>query len=296
MKINSLALSPLRGGEGGGTSRSEKESDMEKKKIGIIGCGNMGEAILRGLYQKGMTQGIRVSEPRGDRREYIKKKYGVEAIPDNRTIASQSQVIILAVKPQELKGVLQEIAPALDSLTLLISIAAGASLGAIAAILAKEVRLIRAMPNIAALALESATALSPGAEVSAADLETAREIFNALGRTVIVSESLMDAVTGMSGSGPAYVSLFIEALADGGMRMGIPRKDALEMAIQTVLGTARLLSEQGEPPAHLKDRVASPGGTTIAGIAALEAKGFRGAVMEAVAAATQRSKELAKLQ
>jgi len=274
----------------------EKELEMQKRKIGIIGVGNMGEAILRGLHQKGMTKGIVVSEPRPDRREYIKKNYGVEALPDNRAITSQAQIIILAVKPQELKGVLQEIAPSLGSATLLISIAAGASLGAIASILAKEVRLIRAMPNIAALALESVTALSPGAGVSAADLEIARDIFNAMGRTVVIPESLMDAVTGMSGSGPAYVSLFIEALADGGVRMGLPRKDALEMAIQTVLGTARLLTEQGEHPAHLKDRVASPGGTTIAGIAALEAKGFRGAVMEAVAAATQRSKELAKLQ
>lgn len=269
---------------------------MQKKKIGIIGCGNMGEAILRGLHRKGTTKGIVVSELRPDRREYIKKTYGVETLSDNRAVASQVRVVILAVKPQELKGVLREIAPALEPSTLLISIAAGASLGAIASILAKDVRLIRVMPNIAALVLESATALSPGAEVSAADLEQAREIFNAMGRTVIIPESLMDAVTGMSGSGPAYVSLFIEALADGGVRMGLPRKDALEMAIQTVLGTARLLSEHGEHPAHLKDRVASPGGTTIAGIAALEAKGFRGAVMEAVAAATQRSKELAKLQ
>ena len=136
---------------------------MQKKKIGIIGCGNMGEAILRGLHRKGMTKGIVVSELRPDRREYIKKNYGVETLPDNRAVASQVQVIILAVKPQELKGVLQEIAAHLDSATLLISIAAGASLGAIASILAKDVRLIRAMPNIAALALESATALSPGA-------------------------------------------------------------------------------------------------------------------------------------
>jgi pyrroline-5-carboxylate reductase len=269
---------------------------MQKKKIGIIGVGNMGEAILRGLHQKGMTKGIVVGEIRPERCAYIKENYGIEAIPDNRKVASQVQVIILAVKPQELKGVLQEIAPALDSATLLISIAAGASIGAIASILAKDVRLVRAMPNIAALALESATALSPGREVSAEDMEIAQEIFNAMGRTVIIPESLMDAVTGMSGSGPAYVSLFIEALADGGVRMGLPRKDALEMAIQTVLGTARLLSEHGEHPAHLKDRVASPGGTTIAGIAALEAKGFREAVMEAVAAATQRSKELAKIQ
>jgi pyrroline-5-carboxylate reductase len=269
---------------------------MQSKKIGIIGVGNMGEAILRGLHQKGMAKGIMASEARPDRRDYIKKTYGVEVMTDNRKLASQAQVIILAVKPQELKGVLLEIAPALEASTLLISIAAGASLGNIASILAKEVRLVRAMPNICALALESATALAPGGGASAEDIAAAQEIFNALGRTVAIPEALMDAVTGMSGSGPAYVSLFIEALADGGVRMGLPRKDALEMAIQTVLGTARLLSEHGEHPAHLKDRVASPGGTTIAGIAALEAKGFRGAVMEAVAAATHRSKELAKIQ
>jgi pyrroline-5-carboxylate reductase len=269
---------------------------MLKKKIGIIGGGNMGEAILRGLHNKGMTKNIVVGETRPDRGDFIKKTYGVEVEQDNKKLISETQVIILAVKPQELKGVLQEIAPALDSATLLISIAAGASLGAIASILDKRARLVRAMPNIAALALESATALSVGGETTDEDLEVAQEIFNALGRTVVIPEQLMDAVTGMSGSGPAYVCLFIEALADGGVRMGLPRKAALEMAIQTVLGTARLLSEQGEHPAHLKDRVSSPGGTTIAGIASLEAKGFRGAVIEAVASATQRSKELAKMQ
>jgi pyrroline-5-carboxylate reductase len=152
------------------------------------------------------------------------------------------------------------------------------------------------MPNIAALTLEAATALAAGGGATAQDVEIAQEVFNALGKTVVIPEGLMDAVTGMSGSGPAYVCLFIEALADGGVRMGLPRKEALALAVQTVLGTARLLAEQAEHPAHLKDRVASPGGTTIAGIAAMEAKGFRGAVMEAVAAATQRSKELAKMK
>jgi len=269
---------------------------MLKKKIGIIGGGNMGEAILRGLHQKRMAEGIAVSEIRSDRHASLKKHYGVEVVSDNRKLASQAEVIILAVKPQELQGVLREIAPALDSSTLLISIAAGASLGAIASILDKGARLVRAMPNIAALALESATALAKGGEASDEDLKVAQEIFNALGKTVVIPEALMDAVTGMSGSGPAYVCLFIEALADGGVRMGLPRKEALELAIQTVLGTARLLTEHSEHPAHLKDKVSSPGGTTIAGIAALEAKGFRGAVMEAVASATQRSKELAKMK
>lgn len=269
---------------------------MLKKKLGIIGCGNMGEAILRGLHHKGMAKNIAVSEVRADRHASIKKDYGVEVVSDNRQVASQAEVIILAVKPQELKGVLQEIAPVLDPATLLITIAAGASLGSIASILDKSARLIRVMPNIAALALESATALSAGGEATEEDLQVAQDIFNALGKTIIIPEALMDAVTGMSGSGPAYVCHFIEALADGGVRMGLPRKEALEMAIQTVLGTARLLTEQGVHPAHLKDRVSSPGGTTIAGIASLEAKGFRGAVMEAVASATQRSKELAKMK
>jgi pyrroline-5-carboxylate reductase len=269
---------------------------MQDKKIGIIGVGNMGEAILRGLHQKETARGIVISEARPERKDFIKTTYGVELAPDNKKLASQAQVIILAVKPPDLKGVLEEIAPVLDSSKLLISVVAGASLGAITAILDKDVRLVRAMPNICALALESATALAPGAGTTTDDREIAQKIFDALGKTMIVAEPLMDAVTGMSGSGPAYACLFIEALADGGVRMGLPRKDALEMAIQTVLGTARLLSEQGEHPARLKDRVASPGGTTIAGIAALEAKGFRGAVMEAVAAATQRSKELAKIQ
>ncbi|MBW2038401.1 MAG: pyrroline-5-carboxylate reductase [Deltaproteobacteria bacterium] len=269
---------------------------MLKKRIGIIGVGNMGEAILRGLQKKGVAEGIAASDIRPDRRDYIKRTYEVEVVQDNLQLASQVQILILAVKPQELKRVLQEIAPALDSSKLLISIAAGVSLGTIASILDKDARLIRAMPNIAALVLESAIALSQGGEASAEDLEVAQEIFNALGTTVVLPEALMDAVTGMSASGPAYVCLFIEALADGGVRMGLPRKEALEMAIQTVLGTARLLSEGGEHPAHLKDRVASPGGTTIAGVASLEAKGFRGAVMEAVASATQRSKELAKMK
>ncbi len=269
---------------------------LRGKKIGIIGVGNMGEAILRGLHQKGMAKGIVVTDIRPDRQVYIKKTYGVEVVSDNRQLSSQVQIVILAIKPQDIKGVLQEISPALDSSKLIISIVAGVSLGTISSILDKDLRLVRAMPNIAALVLESATALSQGGEASAEDMEMAQGIFGALGRTVVLPEVLMDAVTGMSGSGPAYVCLFIEALADGGVRMGLPRKAALELAIQTVLGTARLLSEGGEHPAYLKDRVASPGGTTIAGIASLEARGFRGAVMEAVASATQRSKELAKMK
>lgn len=268
---------------------------LREKRIGIIGVGNMGEAILRGLQDRGVAEGVVVSEIRPDRSDYIARTYRVEAIPDNQQLTSQVQIVILAVKPQEMEGVLREMSPALDSSKILISIVAGASTAAISSILQKDLRLIRAMPNIAALVLESATALSPGGDASAEDLEVAQAIFEALGTTVVLPEALMDAVTGMSASGPAYVSLFIEALADGGVRMGLPRRDALELAIQTVLGTAKFLLEQGEHPVKLKERVASPGGTTMAGIATLEASGFRGALIEAVTSATQRSKELAKM-
>ena len=269
---------------------------LSGKRIGIIGVGNMGEAVLRGLQNKGLAEGVAVSDIRPDRRDYIQNTYGVEVVPDNRQLTSQVQILILAVKPQDVRGVLGEISPALDSAKILISIAAGVSLGGIASMLGRNLRLIRAMPNIAALVLESATALCQGKEASGEDLEVAQEIFGALGRTVLLPESLMDAVTGMSASGPAYVSLFIEALADGGVRMGLPRREALELCIQTVLGTAQLLLEQGLHPGELKDRVASPGGTTMAGIASLEARGMRGALIEAVVSATQRSKELAKMQ
>lgn len=264
------------------------------KKLGIIGAGNMGEAILRGLHQKGLTEGILVSELCPAHRKHVASAYGVKVVEDNKGLASEAEVIVIAVKPQEIASVLEEISPYLRQETIIISIAAGVSLGTIASILGSKARLIRVMPNIAALALESATALARGENATDEDLRVAQEIFSNMGKTVVIPEYLMDAVTGMSGSGPAYVALFIEALADGGVRMGLPRKEALDLAIQTVLGTAKLLADTGEHPANLKDMVASPGGTTIAGIAALEARGFRGMVIEAVAAATQRAKELAK--
>ena len=268
---------------------------LRGKRIGIIGVGNMGEAIVRGLQKKGFSEGIAASDVRPDRRDSIKKTYGLEVFSDSKQLASQVDIVIVAVKPQDLRGVLEEISSALDPSKILISIVAGASLATISSILGQNLRLIRAMPNIAALVLESATALSQGGEASAEDMEVSQEIFDALGRTVILPETLMDAVTGMSGSGPAYVCLIIEALADGGVRMGLPRREALELATQTVLGTSRLLLEQGIHPGELKDKVASPGGTTIAGIASLEARGVRGAMIEAVISATQRSKELSKI-
>jgi len=264
---------------------------IEGSIIGIIGVGNMGEAILRGLYTKEIG-GIIISEKKDSRREYIQRTYNVDAASDNLELASRADIIVLAVKPQDAKVVLEELCPQMDESKLLISLAAGITIEHACSFLGTEARLIRAMPNMAAIVLESATVLTRGGNASEKDMDTARELFDSLGKTVVLPEGLMDAVTGLSGSGPAYVALFVEALADGGVRMGLPRQEALELAAQTVLGTARLLLETGEHPAVLKDRVASPGGTTIAALSVLEHMGFRGAVIEAVMASAARAREL----
>jgi len=267
---------------------------LEGKTIGIIGVGNMGEAIVRGLKNRG-AEGTIIYDVRAARREYVHNTYGVKVAADNYDLAEKADIIIVAVKPQDAKTVLEELCPSMSASKLLISIAAGISTEGLCSFLGAETRLIRVMPNVAAMVLESATALSRGSNASEEDLEVAREIFDTFGRTVVLPEALMDAVTGLSGSGPAYVAIFVEALADGGVQMGLPRKEAMELAIQTVLGTARLLLDLGEHPGVLKDKVTSPGGTTIAGIASLEERGFRGAVIQAVRSATRRSEELGKL-
>ena len=203
-----------------------------------------------------------------------------------------ADVIILAVKPQIMGAVLKEIAPVVDDGKLLISIAAGVATKKLREHLGKTARLIRVMPNTPALVLEGVTAVARAEGLKPGDLEAAQELFGAVGRVVVLDEGAMDAVTGLSGSGPAYVAIAIEALADGGVKMGLDRATATLLAAQTVLGSARLILETGVHPAQLKDMVSSPGGTTIAGIAALEDGGFRRALMQAVERATLRSREL----
>jgi pyrroline-5-carboxylate reductase len=267
---------------------------LQGKKIGIIGAGHMGEAILRGLVGEDVSD-VLVCDVKSERRDHIETTYNVQTVGDSSAVVETCDIIVLAVKPQDAKPVLEGVCPFVDRSKLLISIVAGISVGAICSFLGANMRLIRAMPNIAAMVQESATALVRGADATEEDLETARAIFDALGSTVVVSEELMDAVTGLSGSGPAYVSMFIEALADGGVKLGLTRKDALTLAVQTVLGTAKLLLKTGLHPGMLKDRVASPGGTTISGIGALEDRGFRGTVIDAVVAAAERAEELSSL-
>ena len=266
---------------------------VRDKRVGFVGGGNMGEALVRGLTKTGLmpTGHLLMADVRADRLEELKRLYGIVVIPDNVTLVRRADVVILAVKPQILGEVLDEIAPATPG-KLLISVAAGVSTSEIRRHLPPGTRMIRVMPNTPALVLEGATAIARAAGLEEGDLDTARQIFEAVGRVVILDEEMMDAVTGLSGSGPAYIALVVEALADGGVRVGLDRKTAMTLAMQTVLGSARLLIDTGMHPGQLKDMVSSPGGTTITGIHTLEAGGLRRTLIDAVERATQRSREL----
>jgi pyrroline-5-carboxylate reductase len=266
---------------------------IQDTRVGFVGGGNMGEALVRGLTKTGLVRRghLLMADVRADRLEDLKRLYGIVVIPDNVTLVRQADVVILAVKPQVLGAVLDEIAPA-SSGKLLISVAAGVSTSQIRRHLPPDARMIRVMPNTPALVLEGATAIALAAGLEDGDLDMARQIFEAVGRVVILEEEMMDAVTGLSGSGPAYIALVVEALADGGVRVGLDRKTAMTLATQTVLGSARLLIDTGMHPGQLKDMVSSPGGTTITGIHTLETGGLRRTLIDAVERATQRSREL----
>jgi pyrroline-5-carboxylate reductase len=269
---------------------------MKGKKIVVIGGGKMGEVITSGILAAGLGQpgSVTVTDIVPDRLAYLKGKYAVATTEDNRKAAREADIIVLAVKPQGIDDVLKELAPVIDRKKLVISIAAGIPIRIIAGHLKKGVPIVRVMPNTPALVGEGAAALAAGENASGADLAAARMIFDALGVTVVVKEDLMDAVTGLSGSGPAYAFIIIDALSDGGVLMGLPRDVALKLAAQTILGAAKLYLDSLKHPGELRDMVTSPGGTTIAGIHALERGGLRSALIHAVEAATLRSKELGK--
>ena len=264
--------------------------------VGFIGGGNMGEALIKGLLGASLVPAtaIHATDVRLERLKELDRQYGIQVSSDNADLVRHSDIIILAVKPQIMDSVLKEIAPAVTRKKLLISIAAGVSTAKIRAVLHKDARLIRVMPNTPALVLEGVTAIAKADNLEPDDLDTAGEIFSAVGRVVVLGEDLLDAVTGLSGSGPAYVAVVIESLADGGVKMGLDRVTAMTLATQTVLGAAKLLLETGLHPGALKDMVSSPGGTTIAGLAALEEGGIRTAFIKAVERATQRSRELGR--
>ncbi len=273
---------------------AEGSALMRGRKIGFLGGGNMAGALIRGLLHSATVtpEQIRASDVKGDRLTELHTKYGIIAGDDNAALASWADVIVIAVKPQIVDRILQPIAASLNEGDLVISIAAGVPIDALEARLPQGARVVRAMPNTAAIALAGATAVAPGAHATPADLDTAKALFDAVGRCVVLDESLLDAVTGLSGSGPAYVMLMIEALADGGVKVGLGRDTALLLAAQTVYGAAKLQLDTGEHPGRLKDMVTSPGGTAIAGLHTLEAGGLRTTLIDAVEAASNRSAEL----
>ena len=276
------------------TPGGESAAAALNQTIGFLGTGNMAEALIRGLLRAGVVKPEQVwgSEPRASRMEHIKSRYGIHVTKYNVDVVRHASVIVLSVKPQILPTVLDEIAPRLKPRALVISVAAGVPIAVIEARLPTGIRVVRTMPNTPALVGAGATAIAANQHATADDLKITEQIFRSVGMTVVLDEEQLDAVTGLSGSGPAYMFLIIEALSDAGVKVGLSRYNALALAAHTVLGSAKLLIETGEHPGQLKDMVTSPGGTAIAGLHTLEAGGLRTTLMNAVEAATRRSREL----
>lgn len=267
---------------------------MEHQGIGFIGTGQMATALARGFARAGLARSDLLvgSDPSAEARERFAEATGARTTDDNSRAIAQCGVLFLAVKPQQLPAVLAELGQLPTGNLLIVSIAAGVRLATLTDALGPAARLVRVMPNTPCLVGEGASAFCLGGAATPDDAARVKELLESVGVAYQVEEKLMDAVTGLSGSGPAYVYMMIEALSDGGVRAGLPRAVATALAAQTLLGAARMVLATGEHPGVLKDRVASPGGTTIAGIEALEEHGLRASLMAAVAAATRRSQEL----
>jgi pyrroline-5-carboxylate reductase len=268
----------------------------ETLRIGFLGAGKMATALAQGWINAGLATASEIcaSDPVPAARDHFTNTTAASAFSDNRRVLTQSNVVVLAVKPQNMAELLGEIRTSIAAQHLLISIAAGVTLQQIAAAVGADKRIIRVMPNTPCMVGASASAFAASTGATAADVQLMERLLQSVGRVVQVPEKLLDAVTGLSGSGPAFVAVMIEALADGGVRMGLPRDLAMLLAAQTLLGSAKMLLETGMHPGQLKDMVASPAGTTIAGLHALERGGLRAALMDAVEAATLRAVELGK--
>ncbi len=264
--------------------------------IGFLGGGNMGEAMIKGLIAASLLDAaqIHVFDVSAPRMEHLRSAYGIQLSHDAGRLARSSRLLVLAVKPQVMPVALNELRPHLSHNPLVISIAAGIPIAALVEGLDPGVRIIRVMPNAPALVLEGASALARGPGATDHDMALALALFRAVGKAIEVDESMLDAVTGLSGSGPGYILLVLEGLIDAGVLMGLPRQVARELVLQTAVGTARMAQEMGKHPAELKDLITSPGGTTIRGLRVLEERGVRGALLNAVEAATLRSMELGK--
>lgn len=257
--------------------------------IGFIGGGNMAEAIIKGISGKD-ARDIMVSEPRDERRAYLEKTYNIKTSSNNKEVAENCNIIILAVKPQNMDSVTAEIYDIISSDKIVVSIAAGITLSYLSARL-KTTKIIRVMPNTPALVLDGMSVMSMCECIHDKEIGLIRDIFMSIGKLLVLPEKYMDAVTALSGSGPAFFALFVEAMIDAGVKVGLNIDNAAELAIQTLIGTAKLL-DTGMPPDKLREMVTSPGGTTAAGLKVFEEKGLNEIVIAAIEAATNRSKEL----
>ena len=272
------------------------ETAIKDTHFAFLGGGNMAEALIKGLLT-GLgvdARHIIATDIVRERCDHLHRTYGITTSEDNRQAVRDSEVIFLAVKPQTVPALLASIAPGIGDDKLFVSIAAGVPLSTLQHALPDDSRVVRVMPNTPALVLEGAAGISPGAAATANDVALVERIFNAVGRATVVSDGMMDTVTGLSGSGPAFVFALIEGLSDGGVLMGLDRPTSTMLAAQTVLGAAKMVLETGRHPGQLKDMVTSPAGTTIAGMEALEEGGLRGLMMAAVRRATERSEELGR--
>lgn len=270
---------------------------LANKRIAVVGAGHMGRALIGGMLRAKLTAPKNVTASRRDEEalKELRRVWGIHAVADNKKAVAGADIIILAVKPQLSQTVLSELAPRLSESQLVVSIMAGIKTETINKRLAKSCPVVRAMPNTPCLVDAGATALAVGAYADDKDMALAESIFSSVGRVVTVPESALDAVTGLSGSGPVYIFMVIEAMVDGGVKMGLPRQVAASLAAQTVYGAAKLVLETGKHPAILKDEVTTPGGTAINAIHTLEARGLRSVLIDAIVTATQRSQELSRL-
>lgn len=262
--------------------------------LGFIGCGNMAQAMLKGILQKGLYQKdqIIVSRRNEEALAQIHRQLGVETTTDNRKVAEKADVLVLAVKPFQFESVIREIAEFVNMNTVVISIAAGQSIADIEGFFGKESKLVRTMPNTPALVLEGATGMCFNELMQDEEKQMAINLFESFGIVEVVSENMIDTVIGVSGSSPAYVFMFIEAMADAAVADGMPRDKAYKLAAQSVLGSAKMVLDTGRHPGELKDMVCSPGGTTIEAVRVLEEKGLRSAVIEGQKACVQKAREL----
>jgi pyrroline-5-carboxylate reductase len=270
---------------------------LSNKKIAVVGAGHMGAALIGGMVRAKLTapKNITATRRSEDALAALKKEWGVNTTTDNKKAAGDADIIILAVKPQACAAVLAELAPVVKPRQLVISLMAGITAQSISRKLGQPCPVVRSMPNTPCLVDAGATAVSAGPHAGAGDLAMAEKIFSAMGKVVQLPESAMDAVTGLSGTGPVYIFMVIEAMIDGGVKMGIPRDIAAKLSAQTVLGAAKLVMETGKHPAILKDEVTTPGGTAINAIHMLETRGLRSVLIDAIETASQRSQELSRL-